>query len=611
MAATGDWAYQPARRVAGRIPPTLQLVEALVANVEPQHAAPLVKTLARDLPLGALQHLKRVRRREGAAAHPAMMQLILHTVEYITSGEAAAAVPAAEGHGGGGGGEGGGEGGRGRGRKRTPAAPAGSGGGNGGGCAASTCTCFAAHHTHRHPTTHVVTQPPSCTGRCAACGGVAPAAATPAAAAAATAAAAAPADAIHCPTPEIAAAAALLPPRVAEALAVASAQLDVLAVPGVAPDNRDQWSEWNVYWPMPWKLPSGQPHQDGQTVCEADQAYFERHMARVLEASAAAGGANVCVIVDPASGEVIAEGADCGGQHPLRHAAMEAVTAAAERDLRLWPVNGFVHVGRQDDTSSHIANAIPPDSDGGGSDGGDSGSGEAQQAEQAQGQQQQGQQQQDEHALSGLKHCHSQADSLGAADGPAKRQRVNGAAATSSSSSQPANGHAPGGGDGADPRRQEQRQEQQQAEAEAQAAADADMPPAGPPPPQRRPPSAGASGADSDGAGSRGGSRGASRTPVPITNWANKPYLCNTYDAFLLREPCAMCGMALVHSRLARVVYAELNPQHGALGGAFRLQANRSLNHHYDVFHMPAGARGAAPAAGRGGGRGGGGGAQQ
>lgn len=48
-----------------------------------------------------------------------------------------------------------------------------------------------------------------------------------------------------------------------------------------------------------------------------------------------------------------------------------------------------------------------------------------------------------------------------------------------------------------------------------------------------------------------------------------------------------MCAMALVHSRVARVIYCHQNESHGALGGLYRLQAKRSLNHHYKVYHMP------------------------
>ena len=66
-----------------------------------------------------------------------------------------------------------------------------------------------------------------------------------------------------------------------------------------------------------------------------------------------------------------------------------------------------------------------------------------------------------------------------------------------------------------------------------------------------------------------------------------KPYLCTGFDCYLVREPCVMCAMALVHSRVRRVVYAEADPEWGALGGSLRLHGQRSLNHHYTVYHMP------------------------
>ncbi len=43
-----------------------------------------------------------------------------------------------------------------------------------------------------------------------------------------------------------------------------------------------------------------------------------------------------CLIV----GEVTVEGRDSTNQHPLRHAIMAAIDAAAERDRRLWPSTG-------------------------------------------------------------------------------------------------------------------------------------------------------------------------------------------------------------------------------------------------------------------------------
>lgn len=66
-----------------------------------------------------------------------------------------------------------------------------------------------------------------------------------------------------------------------------------------------------------------------------------------------------------------------------------------------------------------------------------------------------------------------------------------------------------------------------------------------------------------------------------------RPYLCTGYDCYLLHEPCVMCAMALVHSRLRRVVYCAPDPERGALGGAFRLHSQRSLNHRYRVYRLP------------------------
>ena len=80
---------------------------------------------------------------------------------------------------------------------------------------------------------------------------------------------------------------------------------------------------------------------------------------------------------------------------------------------------------------------------------------------------------------------------------------------------------------------------------------------------------------------------GASAVPPQAHFVGPKPYLCTGYDCYLVREPCAMCAMALVHSRVRRVVYAETDPEWGALGGSFRLHGQRSLNHHYTVYHMP------------------------
>ncbi|KAL4177373.1 hypothetical protein KRP22_002306 [Phytophthora ramorum] len=63
-------------------------------------------------------------------------------------------------------------------------------------------------------------------------------------------------------------------------------------------------------------------------------------------------------------------------------------------------------------------------------------------------------------------------------------------------------------------------------------------------------------------------------------------YLCTGYDVYLDREPCAMCAMALVHSRARRVVFDRANPEDGVLLSSFKLHTIKSLNHHYRVFQL-------------------------
>lgn len=60
-------------------------------------------------------------------------------------------------------------------------------------------------------------------------------------------------------------------------------------------------------------------------------------------------------------------------------------------------------------------------------------------------------------------------------------------------------------------------------------------------------------------------------------------HLCAGCDAFVTVEPCAMCAMALVHSRIARVFYAIPSLEHGALGSRFMLHTEASVNHHFQV----------------------------
>jgi tRNA-specific adenosine deaminase 3 len=378
-----------------------------------------------------------------------------------------------------------------------------------------------------------------------------------------------------------------LPASTASVLRSCEAAVQVYQVPDCRPDNRQQWTEWCKLWPMPWKAPSGKQSEqrDGQPASEAEQRYFEQQMAGVLAAAAAAGSRNVARIVDPATGggmegvhvdgcgagrapqqqcweagcprsphrcllpsccpcrpagAVVAQAADSSSGHPLDHAVMCAVETVAARDKQMWPFNGFAHSGRHADAPDVDGYVAVPtlhtacctqQHNGNAADGSpaDSAAGADQQQQQVQVQQQQT-------PLPPSKK-HKAGDTQAAAAPPQQvpqQQQLD----SSSSCDKPANGQAP---------------------AAAAAAGN------GVAPPQQ-----------ADAAAAGGGS----------VDWASKPYLCTGYDCFLLREPCMMCAMALLHSRVARVVYCQADPVHGALGGKVRMHANRSLNHHYLVYIM-------------------------
>ncbi len=53
---------------------------------------------------------------------------------------------------------------------------------------------------------------------------------------------------------------------------------------------------------------------------------------------------------------------------------------------------------------------------------------------------------------------------------------------------------------------------------------------------------------------------------------------------YVTLEPCPMCAGAMVHARVARVVYGARDPLAGAGGSVFRIFDAPSLNHHPQVM---------------------------
>lgn len=53
---------------------------------------------------------------------------------------------------------------------------------------------------------------------------------------------------------------------------------------------------------------------------------------------------------------------------------------------------------------------------------------------------------------------------------------------------------------------------------------------------------------------------------------------------YVTLEPCAMCAGAMMHARLARVVYGAADPKTGACGSVVNLFEEERLNHHAELI---------------------------
>ena len=62
-------------------------------------------------------------------------------------------------------------------------------------------------------------------------------------------------------------------------------------------------------------------------------------------------------------------------------------------------------------------------------------------------------------------------------------------------------------------------------------------------------------------------------------------YYCEGLYVFTKDEPCLMCAMALVHNRISRLYFSDINEKDGALVSRYSLD-NYDLNHHYLIFKL-------------------------
>jgi len=60
-------------------------------------------------------------------------------------------------------------------------------------------------------------------------------------------------------------------------------------------------------------------------------------------------------------------------------------------------------------------------------------------------------------------------------------------------------------------------------------------------------------------------------------------YRLDDCDLYVTLEPCAMCAGAIIHARVARVVYGATDPRAGAGGSVFQILDSDKLNHRVQI----------------------------
>ena len=69
-------------------------------------------------------------------------------------------------------------------------------------------------------------------------------------------------------------------------------------------------------------------------------------------------------------------------------------------------------------------------------------------------------------------------------------------------------------------------------------------------------------------------------------SYKNNGYLCTGYDVYCFKEPCCMCSMALLHSRISRLFFIEENYNYGGIKTQAHIHENPKLNHRFHAYQL-------------------------
>lgn len=66
----------------------------------------------------------------------------------------------------------------------------------------------------------------------------------------------------------------------------------------------------------------------------------------------------------------------------------------------------------------------------------------------------------------------------------------------------------------------------------------------------------------------------------------NGSYLCTDLDVYCYYEPCVMCAMAMVHSRVGRLFFVTKNSNFGGIMSQVQIHSCPSINHRFRAFKL-------------------------